>query len=203
MNKRLLFLLPLICLVACTSKGQESSNNSDSLEPEVFESKTVVFKGASDRTGMTQGSQLGDDKFNNAVTALFNKDDENFLTNLSGVSCSFQPVNDSSVTSLTIGTGSKAGNITFSFSKDIVKLDFVLQTYHKYDSYHQTYSFDKDAEITVEGQHYDMSIASLDNPPENKNESLKLESPKNSVTFSNSDAAHRVYVHSVTLYYEK
>lgn len=212
MNKRILFLLPLIALIACSpSKNGESLNppssddstSSDSLDPELYGTKTVTFKGDSSRTGMTQGSQLGDEKFNTAVTSLFNEDDAGFLTNLSGASCSFQPVYDTSVTSLTVGTGSKAGNIIFSFSKEIVKLDFVLQTYHKYIEYSHSYSFDADAEITVEGQHYDMSIASLDNPPENKNESLTLESPKNSIEFSNSEAAHRVYIHSITFTYKK
>ena len=213
MNKRILFLLPLITLIACSpSKNGESlkppysdsdTSSEEPLDPALYGTKTVVFKGASNRTGMTQGSQLGDDKFNTAITSLFNEDDPGFLTNLSGASCSFQPVYDSSVTSLTIGTGSKAGNIIFTLSKDIVKLDFVLQTYHKYVEYTQTYSFDKDAEITVEGQHYDMSIASVDNPPENKNESINLANPKKTIEFSNSDAAHRVYVHSITFYYEK
>ena len=218
MNKKLLFLLPLICLIACTSKGQEHSHNSEPLNPssdstpsssdsseqETYETKTVVFKGASDRTGMTKGSQMGTEAFTTAVTALFNSDSEGFLTSIEGASCAFQNVDVSNgpITSLTVGTGKYAGNIKFNFSKQIVKLDFTIQAYHSFNDYQNQYNMDTDAEVSVEGTKYDLSLTSTDDPPEEKVEHLTLTTPKNNIQFSNEAGGHRVYIHSVTLYYK-
>lgn len=214
MNKRILFLLPLIALIACSpSKNGDSLkppySDSDTsfeepLDPELYGTKTVVFKGASNRTGMTQGSQIGTEAFTTAVTALFNSDSEGFLTSIEGASCAFQNVDVSNgpITSLTVGTGKYAGNIKFNFSKQIVKLDFTIQAYHSFNDYQHQYNMDTDAEVTVEGTKYDLSLTSTDNPPEEKVEHLTLTTPKNNIQFSNEAGGHRVYIHSVTFYYE-
>ena len=223
MNKKLLFLLPLMCLVACSSRGTSSSANSDDTsspssndtsassdsssddfdDETKYGRKTITFKGDASREGMNSGSQIGTEKFTTAVTSLFNKDDGDFLTSIGGAHCSFQIVNTTAMTSLTVGTGSYAGNIIFNFSKNIVKLDFTIQTYHKYDSYHENYSIDTSAEITVEGVQYDMSVSGNTTIPQEQNKSQKLATPKKSVEFSNSEEKHRVYIHELTLTYLK
>lgn len=217
MNKRFLFLLPLIYLVACTPIKQKESDSlnpssddtnpssEESFDPELYDTKTVVFKGDSKRTGMTKGSQIGTEAFTTAVTALFNDGGEGFLTSIEGASCAFQNVDvaNGPVTSLTIGTGKYAGNIIFNFSKEIVKLDFTIQAYHSYNDYQNKYTIDTAAEITVEGTKYDLSTTDTDNPPEPKEEHITLPQGKNSIEFSNSDGAHRTYVHSVTFTYKK
>lgn len=216
--KKLLFLIPMMLLVACSSKAAPTSNSGDntshddastdssSLDPEIYGTVTTVFKG-NDGSMFHAGSQLSNDGPKNATIELF----DGFCTGLTAASCAYQAVGgNDALTSLTIGSGTKAGNITFTFSHQIVKVDVTLQTY--YNSYTvqgvDYFSVDPNSEITIEGTNFTLPVEDATVAPQEVNKTIELATAKNTINMFNQTPtdnkhAHRVYVHSMTLTYLK
>ncbi len=219
MKKSLLLLIPLILtLGACnTRKESDIPDTPDTPSWGETSTKEIVFKGDKNRTGLTGGSQLGDSKFDTALTNLINNQADNTLTALGGQKCGTQLVGGDagSDTSLTIGTGEYDGLIYFTFSLDIVQIDVVLQNYYKP---HHDFETDKDVTgIDVNAEMVMCSYSSVDGVKESKevnlatedavsipterNETLKFKESTNTIAFYNNAAEHRTYIHSLTITY--
>ena len=219
--KKFLLLIPMMLLVACSSKvtpsnsgdntshddtSSDSSTDSSSLDPEVYGTVTTVFKG-NDGSMFHAGSQLSNDGPKNATIELF----DGFCTGLTAASCAYQAIGgNDALTSLTIGSGTKAGNITFTFTHQIVKVDVTLQTY--YNSYTSQgvdyFSVDSNSEITIEDTNFTLSVEDPSVAPQEVNKTIELATAKNTINMFNQTPtdnkhAHRVYVHSMTLTYLK
>ena len=80
MKKSLLLLLPLILgLSACSSQKKDKPDWGE------VATKTIVFKGEKNRSGLTSGSQLGTAAFNSALTNLVNEQTDNSLGHRMGI----------------------------------------------------------------------------------------------------------------------
>ena len=229
MKKTLLLLLPLmLTLGACTDKKQETKpSNSDSgdVTPDWGETstKTIVFKGAKNRSGLTSGSQLNEGNFNNVLTNYINEQADDSLTALGGKKCTMQLVggDSGSDTSLTIGTGSANGLIYFTFNLDIVKIDVTIQNYYKphhdYEQNIDVSGIDQNAEVTIcsyvapatedgegtikESQKVNLSTTDTVNVPSERDASFALKEATNTIAFKNDEEKHRTYIHSLTVTY--
>ena len=217
MKKYLLLLLPLILsLSACNINEKEQKDEI----PDWGETatKTIVFKGDKSRSGLTSGSQLGTSAFDAALASLINSQSDNSLEALGGDKCASQLVGGESAsdTSLTIGTGSYAGLIYFTFNLDIVKLDFTVQNYYKphhdYEHNVDVSGLDTSAELSVcsyapagetksEVTNFDLSSTDEVSVPEEKEESVSFKESTKTIGFFNSGAKHRTYIHSLTVTY--
>ncbi|MBO4856824.1 MAG: hypothetical protein J5511_05605 [Bacilli bacterium] len=213
MKKPILLLLPLIlALGACNNKNNKPSWGETS-------TKTIVFKGDKNRSGLGSGSQLGTEAFDNALTSLINEQADNSLTKLGGKKCGTQLVGGDSGTdtSLTIGTGSYDGLIYLTFNLDIVKIDVTLQNYYKphhdYQTNQDVSGIDANAEATIcsydpsgdgtviEQKEIDLSTEDVVNVPAEREETLELKEKTNTIAFYNSAEKHRTYIHSLTVTY--
>ncbi len=228
MKKALLLLLPLILGLGACSNKKESNNPETPETPEVPDTPvtpdwgetattTIVFKGDKTRSGLGKGSQLGTSAFDTALTNLINEQSDNSLDALGGDKCSTQLVggDSSSYTSLTIGTGKYNGLIYFKFDLDIVKIDANIQGYynphHDYEQDKDVLGIDLNAELTIcsydisEGvkESKEINLATTDDTtiPSERNESLELKESTDTIAFYNNAAAHRTFIHSLTITY--
>lgn len=214
MKKFLLLLLPLILgLSACSSQKKDKPDWGE------VATKTIVFKGEKNRSGLTSGSQLGTAAFNSALTNLVNEQTDTSLVSLGGDKCGTQLVGGESGTdtSLTIGTGGYLGLIYFTFNFDIVKLDVTVQNYYKphhdYQTNKDVSGLDTEAEVTICSyspigeekvkEHKDIDLSTEDevNVPSERQETLELTESTNTIAFYNSASKHRTYIHSLTITY--
>ena len=225
MKKTLLLLIPLmLTLGACnTRKKPEVPNIPDTPDvpdkPDWGETgiKNILFKGDKTRTGLTNGSQLGDSKFDTALTSLINTQTDNSLTALGGHKCAFQDVggDTGSDSSLTIGTGKYDGLIYFTFNIEIVQIDVAIQNYfnphHDYQTNKDVTGIDVDTEVVMcsysptDGvkESKEVSLATTDavNIPNERSETLEFKEPTNTIAFYNNAASHRTYIHSISITY--
>ena len=190
------------------SSESESSEEQSSEEEPNHETKTFVFKGASSRPSLGAGANLSDTSPKNAFTALFNGEEE-LLHDFTSESVTFQLVGhqDDGITSLCIGTQKYDGKITLNFNVPIYKISFELENYYKKFNSGGTeqINYDSNSEVTVTlgnglaTENYDLGVESYEQVLVNGE--LKVSGSTNEVTFSNSAAQHRVYVHSLTITY--
>lgn len=190
------------------SSESESSEEQSSEEEPNHESKTFVFKGSSSRQSLNAGANLEDTNPKNAFTALFNSEEE-FLHDFTSSCVTFQLVGhqNDGITSLCIGTQKYDGEIALNFNVPIYKISFELENYYKkYNSGgSEQINYDSDSEVTVTlgnglaTENYDLGAETYEQVLVNGE--LTTSGTTNKVTFSNSAAQHRVYVHSLTITY--
>lgn len=206
--KKSLFLLPILVLLsACGTKnvtpspdgGNDITENPDTpVEPEVTyveKQETFSFKGVF----ATSGANVFTTNPLAALKGVFGTllDDTN-EEGITGSSCAFQYVGGESPTSLCVGTGSYGGEINFKFNYDIKAISFTIQSYYK--PYNTTLGVDIASEMTVEGVNYDLSSDGTSVPME-ESHTYTLPSAKKTLSFSNSAAKHRAYLHELTITY--
>ena len=219
MKKSLLLLIPLIvALGACTNpKTPDTPDTPDIPDWGETASKTIVFKGDKNRSGLGSGSQLGTSAFDTALKALVNEQTNNSLVSIGGQKCATQLVGGDAGTdtSLTIGTSSYDGLIYFTFNLDIVKIDVTLQNYYKphhdYQNDQDVLGIDLNSEVTIcsfdtsniisESKKVDLSTKDSANIPGEREETLELHEKTNTIGFYNEAAEHRTYIHSLTITY--
>ena len=214
MKKSLLLLIPLILgLGACTDP--KTPDTPDIPDWGDTASKTIVFKGDKNRSGLGSGSQLGTSAFDTALRNLANEQSGNKLVNIGGQKCGTQLVGGDSGTDTSLTIGSYDGLIYFTFNLDIVKIDVTVQNYYKphhdYEHNVDVSGLDTEAEVTIcsfgtsneicESKKVDLSTEDAVNIPSERQETLELTEKTNTVGFFNEAAKHRTYIHSLTITY--
>ena len=182
-----------------SSSSNSQSSSSSSSEPEGGEIKTFDFKA----TSFTDGANIDQPANHNTFLEYLNKDEEDndIVTDIATTNCYFRGLGKTGdVTTLQLGTGSSSGSITFTFAYNISEISFTLQGYHKWNSNLSEWSLDPNAQLDVEGHHYDLGSTD-ENPPAEVTDTISISPSKKSITFSNETDHQRGFIHSLTITY--
>lgn len=210
MKKLLLTLVPVLLLAACTAKksavpegGEDDPQGEDTLQPSE-DILSLTFKGESDRSGFTPGASVFNQSCQNALKALFGTYlDNNEDKGISGESCAFQYVGGEAThtTSMTIGSSSYGGNVTFNFNYDIYKVEYKIQNYYK--AYSGGYTLDSGAYLYVEDKKEDLAFTDTTVAPPEKTGEYVYTERKKTLTFHNDGGNQRTYIHEFKITFAK
>ena len=218
MNKKVLLILPLTTLLAScnllnrffasnetTSSSKETSNESDTKSLSTSE-ESFTFKGIKTfnfrNIPFNVGTKVADKRIE---FEDFLNQEERIVDYLDINNIFVQPVGDPDEgnKSLCVGSSSGGGRITFNFFYTVKRISFTIQAYHKYIAYSDSWSIDE-GELEVEGHSYtNLSYSSSNSAPDIVVDEFELDYYQFSISFSNSDAYSRTYIHELTVeYYE-
>ena len=109
--------------------------------------------------------------------------------------------NNQSCLELTLGSKKISGSLTINTKTNFQKVKFVVQAYSKYVEFNTSYSKDESAKIYVNdnSNYFDLSISTEGENP--IHEFVSEVESTNTVTISNDDVAHRVFIKSIVFYY--
>ncbi len=210
MNKKLLYSLPLlILLIGCTPKKNKESNNTDSNQEETSTSqssgntKTFTFLGSNTREGFTPASAIeGSDSSKKGDIALTNMLD-GFISSYTAETIFFQPVGDTSDTSLTFGSAKHTGSMTFNFAKQVTSIKVNVRNFMKYNETTSEMNIDKIAKFNVGDNSINLTLTDPSFVPSIEEE-FSFETPITSITmtnYNNEGNSGRVALNSLTITY--
>ena len=109
--------------------------------------------------------------------------------------------NSQSCLELTLGSKKLSGSLTINTKTNFQKVKFVVQAYSKYVEFNTSYTKDESAKIYVNdnSNYFDLSISTEGENP--LHEFVSEVESTNTVTISNDDVAHRVFIKSIVFYY--
>lgn len=211
MNKKLFYSLPLlILLIGCApKKNKESNSNTDSNQEETSSSqssgntKTFTFLGSNTREGMTPGAEIkGSDSGKAADTVLVNMF-SGFISSYTAETMFFQPVGDTSDTSLTFGSAKHTGSMTFNFAKQVTSIKVNVRNFMKYNETTSEMNIDKIAKFNVGDHTINLTLADPNFVPSIEEE-FSFETPITSITmtnYNNEGTSGRVALNELTITY--
>lgn len=178
-----------------TSSEEELSSSEEitSIDVSTLKKQEVTFKG-SNKTGEIKGTSYA------SFVEAFNGEN-GIISSLS--TSGYVQINNSGdgFNTMILGSQKMEGSITFTFSKDVKKLEVVTQAYYK------TYTVqgvtntnvDETAELYINDNQYDLSMKTDGIPVE---KSIELYPNMKNITFMTKESHARVFLHSMTIYYE-
>ena len=178
-----------------TSSEEELSSSEEvtSVDVSTLAKQEVTFKG-SKKTG-----EIKDTSYASFIDAF--NGENGIISSLS--TSGYVQINNSGdgFNTLILGSQKVEGSITFTFSKDIKKLEVVTQAYYKtYTSQGVTNTnTDATAELYINDTQFDLS-EKTDGVPAIK--SIELYPNMKNITFMTKESPARVFLHSMTIYYE-
>ena len=205
MKKTLLLIPALFLLVGCgTSKGSgenlssstpESSESSSSEEIITGEEASFEFKTATGDSTWPNGG-LGDGSH---ITTFMNKLNENktLFTNIAQNKAQFNQNNE--FKTMWIGNQDGSGFVEFTTNVTVKKIEVEVQTYFKYDSYHEVMKFDANTVFSVQDKQIDLSTEEVVESSEVKKQAFTF--PEGLKTFTLSSNNGRTFLNSLTITY--
>ena len=177
-----------------SSEGESSSSEEiTSIDVSTLAKQEVTFKG-SKKTG-----EIKDTSYASFIEAF--NGENGIISSLS--TSGYVQINNSGdgFNTMILGSQKVEGSITFTFSKDVKKLEVVTQAYYKtYVSQGVTNTnTDMTAEVYINDNQYDLS-EKIDGVPAIK--SIELYPNMKNITFMTKESPARVFLHSMTIYYE-
>ena len=210
MNKKLFYSLPLlILLIGCTPKKNKESNNTGSNQEETSSSqssgntKTFTFLGSNTREGFTPASAIeGSDSSKKGDVALTNMF-SGFISSYTAETIYFQPVGDTSDTSLTFGSAKHTGSMTLNFVKQVTSIKVNVRNFMKYNETTSEMNIDKIAKFNVGDNTINLTLTDPSFVPSIEEE-FSFETPITSITmtnYNNEGTSGRVALNSLTITY--
>lgn len=211
MNKKLFYSLPLlILLIGCTPKKNKESNKTDSNKEETTSTsessgntKTFTFLGSNAREGMTPATKIeGSDSGKAADIVLVNMF-SGYISSYTAETIFFQPVGDTSDTSLTFGSAKHTGSMTFNFAKQVTSIKVNVRNFMKYNETTSEMNIDKIAKFNVGDNSINLTLADPSFVPSIEEE-FSFETPITSITmtnYNNEGTSGRVALNELTITY--
>ena len=192
MRKTLLLIPALFLLIGCgTNKGNsesksnvESSEPSSSSESESSESSSSEEIITGEETSFTFKTSTGDSTWPSGglgdgshITTFMNKLNENktLFTNIAQNKAQFNQNNE--FKTMWIGNQDGSGFVEFTTSVTVKKIEVEVQTYFKYDSYHEVMKFDANTVFSVQDKQIDLSTEEVVESSEVKKQAFTKKPP--------------------------
>ena len=209
MKKTLLLIPALFLLIGCgTNKGnsESKSNVESSTESESSESSSSEEIIAGEETSFTFKTSTGDSTWpsgglgdGNHIETFMNKWNENktLFTNIAQNKAQFNQNNE--FKTMWIGNQDGSGFVEFTTNVTVKKIEVEVQTYFKYDSYHEVMKFDANTVFSVQDKQIDLSTEEVVESSEVKKQAFTF--PEGLKTFTLSSNNGRTFLNSLTITY--
>lgn len=103
---------------------------------------------------------------------------------------------------LTLGSQSKTGALSFNFNVDVTYVKVTVQAYSKYIAYTDTWNVDKHSTILINNVNHNLYLADdHEGPAEEKEFDCGFTGGTKTVTLANKEEGQRVFVHSMEITY--
>lgn len=181
----------------------ESGGENDSQIPDNALTTTVTFL----NNAQTNSTLHNNEKSREEFVTWFNQSADNMLESISvGGFIQIQYIGNEKdswrFSTLTLGSASNNGSLTFNFKCNVYKVKFNIQGYCKYIEYSDSYNVDTSSVFHIDSDEYDLSVSpAYTGLLEKRDVEKTYSTPTKFLTISATGG--RVFVHSMEITYTK